>query len=230
MRLLENIEKLIPLLVFIGLMYFNWWSNRQAAREDEESADPAEPAAGPGRRTLAGAPGGRSQELEAEEQERARRLQEEIRRRIAERRAEPVEPGGVETPVAPPPLPHPVAQPARPASPAAFPGSPATFESRESATARAEAAVTHESILRLAQERKRLEAETARVRAATRKFPQPDSTRRAASPAMGGQAGGSALLAGIDLADPAAARRAIVLAEILNSPVGMRPRTFIWED
>jgi len=228
MRLFENLDKLLPVLVFVAIALFNWWSSRQADRAAENEAEEADQG---GARNLRPMDSARERQDQADaEAQRARRLQEEIRRRIAERRTPAA--AEQEREFTPPPLPSLAPRPAA-AHPGAssFPGSPDTFVSTATATARSQDAVVHENIMRLAQERQRLESETARVRAGTRHFPGSDAANRAAAQAAStAPVRRSALLAGLDLKDPLAARRAIVLAEILSSPVGMRPRSFIWEE
>lgn len=231
MRLFENLDKLLPVLVFVAIALFNWWSSRQATRQEEEEQEQARRHPGQARPMEAAR---ERQQAEAAEAERAKQLQEEIRRRIAERRHPgegPAAPARPVAPVAPPPLPRPVYREQAPVPEVqpAFPGSPASFEDTARTEARAEAKYAAENLVRMAQERQRIEAEAARLRAIAKSFPATESARRQALARQAETRTAAPLLAGLDLSDPEAARRAIVLAEVLGSPVGQRERQFVWE-
>ena len=169
-----------------------WLLNRIGAAQKKNAArpGPAKPA-----------------ESEAEEAERTRRVQEEVRRRIAERRA----------------LAQSEAAPAAPAMPEPF-EPPRIGE--EAPPAEAVAAPEYDEEAVLARQRNlesqlvALEAAKAAALAqakAAAAAPRPGSRGPARSPATA-----YALLA--DLQDPSAVRRAIVLREILGAPVGLRRR------
>lgn len=136
---------------------------------------------------------------QSDEAERTRRIQEEIRRKIAERRGQSVQPSAA--PVAPRPV---VATPRLPAAVKPALATP----SQEAILKRQEELAEQMRLLERARvlEQKRAAEILARK---SEKTPAAPRTPRAES-----------LLA--ELRDPAEVRRAIVLKEILGAPVGLR--------
>lgn len=149
-----------------------------------------------------------------EEAERTRRIQEEIRRKIAERRA-----GGGQ-PV-PPPLaaPRPVASPLPEVLTRRF-ETPPPLPGRARALQAARDAEVLERQRTLEDQMRALEAkrEHAKRRAAESEAMSGDTFSGAASSVA--RAGGGSLLA--DLHHPESLRRAFVLREVLGTPVGLR--------
>ena len=144
-------------------------------------------------------------ELDPDLAERTRRIQEEIRRKIAERR-------GL-LPPAPAPLPEPMGEP---------PIVMVEDDPAESAPVTAPAA-THAAILerqqQLADQMRALER--ARETAQRRAGEFAAAVQAEAATEMGQLAGSNRELLA-DLREPAGLRRAIVLREILGPPVGLR--------
>ena len=155
-----------------------------------------------------------------EEEDRTRRIQEEIRRKIAERRAG----GGQQVP---PPLvaPRPVASPLpeiltrRYETPAPKPAPPPLPSRAKALQAARDAEVLERQ--RALEEQMR-ELETRREQARRRAAEATAMTGNTVSGAVGSGArvGGESLLA--DLHNPESLRRAIVLREVLGTPVGLR--------
>lgn len=173
--------------------------------------------------------------MEADEAERTRRVQEEIRRKIAERRGQalpPPVPAAAESPqrlpiparreVAPPPVfkdpvaemlkelqrrlaPEAVPAPAVPSRPEPEPIDRDMLERQRS----------------LEQRLRELESEKRTTQAKAAQLANPLSAESAAGRAasVAGQTGAPWLA---ELRNPAAARRAIVLKEVLGTPVGLR--------
>jgi hypothetical protein len=202
--ILDHFQLLVPIAA--GLAY---WLNQLLVSARGESKDDA---------PRAGSPGAPFQE--PEDDERTRRIQEEIRRKIAERRGggqpPPNRPAPAEPPMAPPVIaPRPTAQ--------EMPrGLRERLEAKlAEARARAEAAAQErqrqlqdqEMALkaeRLAAERRAAEI-AAQALAATKPAPSTEE----------GVSGGSARWSD-DMRIPRNLRRAIVLREVLGPPVGLR--------
>jgi hypothetical protein len=141
------------------------------------------------------------------EAERTRRVQEEVRRRIAERRAPAQSGAAPAAPVEPDSF-----EPPRIGEEAAPPDAVAAPEDAEEAILARQRSL--ESQLMALEAGKAAALAQARAAAAA---PRPGSRGPAGSPAAA-----HALLA--DLQDPSAVRRAVVLREILGAPVGLRRR------
>lgn len=227
----------LQLIIVVAGSIAVWLNNRQREKQgmpadyDEDGVpDGARPPARPEARELA--PVSRDG-TDPEQDERVRRIQEEIRRKIAERRGqgapppmpppeprslgdllgEPFRPVFQETP---PPLPKPVAR----AEPA-----PASVEVDAYAD---EAALERQRSLaeqmRQLEERRRENVQAAAASSRGVSAAAGSASARGAVPvAPGGGAGvgGGGSLAG-ELRDPRALRRAMVWREVLGAPVGLR--------
>ena len=192
---------------------FAYWLNQRRAAKDHEGQEGGLP---PIAREFPAA------EDDPEEAERTRRIQEEIRRKIAERRGEAT------------PVPSP-REPERPRPPPilARHSDGALHETLEARLARA-----REKAAELAAQRERQQQLDAQMRlleaqqvAAERRImeiaamAEKEARLTAESPMpanlLGSSSGSRAWLEG--LRDPDIARRAIVLREVLGPPVGIRP-------
>lgn len=157
-----------------------------------------------------------------DQEERARRIREEIQRKIAERRGQAHAPSAPAAP--PPPLPtfdpfRPVFQEeARPLPPPLRPPEPVT--PREPVAAYDDTAAL-ERQRRLAEQMEQLEEQRREARrAAQRAF---DSTEQQAATTQTAQAAGlGARLLSAELRDPRTLRRAFLMREVLDAPVALR--------
>ncbi len=154
--------------------------------------------------------------MDMEEADRTRRVQEEIRRKIAERRAG----GGQQVP--PLVAPRPIAQPIPEVIKRRFeaPVAPPPLPQKLSAGAQAD---RDEEVLErqrgLVEQMRLLEARRAEHKRQAAEAASPMSAA-AYQTTAGAKAGGAELLA--DLRAPGGARRAWILREVLGAPVGMK--------
>lgn len=217
------LEHLQLIIVVAGTIAY--WINQRAREKAGQEADYDED----GKPEVRGAP---MRELtpasrdgsDPEQDERVRRIQEEIRRKIAERRGQPVPP-----PLAPPELSpfRPIFQETPPplVRPVEAPPLPTAMQRER------EDEMAHETAAALARQRK-LEEQLAQLEERRRE------ARRAAQEAAesGGQAAANVAYATItpdvpglsarrlqdELRSPGALRRAMVLKEVLGAPVALR--------
>ncbi len=210
--ILEHLQIVVVIATTVA-----WWLNqrREAKKtEDGESPGTTRPVAGRPKDNSPWAP------VDYEEIERTRKIQDEIRRKIAERRGE----------AGPPPVPpaqsRPVAPPAAPPRPEPVVARPAERRAdRQPWAADDEAAAAQvnrwdERIQELQRTRAQAERRAAEIRAA-----QPAVTPvplPAAAAAVDFVEDGSAEDWLATLRDPHEVRRAIILREVLGEPVGMR--------
>jgi hypothetical protein len=154
------------------------------------------------------------QGMDMDEAERTRRVQEEIRRKIAERRGQPV-----------PPLvaPRPVAQPIPEVIKRRF-ETPATPPPLPSKAAQAAQAARDEEVLERQRELETqlrvLEARRAEHKRQAAEAAAPLSAATAYRTAGATKASGADVLA--DLRAPGGARRAWILREVLGTPAGLK--------
>ena len=160
--------------------------------------------------------------VDTEQAERVRRIQEEIRRKIAERRGQ----------AAPPPMPAPTLDPFRPVfqetAPPLRPSAPTPPPLRQPAPV-----IVHEPVddydhaaalerqRKLAEQMEQLEARHREAR----RFAQSafDSTEQKAAATQSAKAAGvGARNLSSELRDPRSLRRAFVLREVLDAPVALR--------
>jgi hypothetical protein len=215
-------ENLQLILVIAGAIAY--WLNQRAREKAGEDADydgDGLPENRPARRELT--PANRDGS-DPDQEERARQIREEIRRKIAERRGQ-VAPA----PEAPPPLPRfdpfrPVFQEdAAPVPPPLRPAEPETV--REVVVVQADSSAL-ERQRQLAEQLEQLEAQRREAsRQAARLQEERDRARahsadRSASPPAGAVLGSRSVAA--ELRDPRALRRAFVLREVLSAPVALR--------
>lgn len=176
--------------------------------------------------------GGEMEGQDADEAERTRRIQEEIRRRIAERRGGQVPPQPQARP-APPPLlrprptelpmppfgapPQPVFTP-RPPREEQWDEAPVFPAAREDARTAAQTAAILERQKKLAEEMRALEAARveARKRAAQTAAMDAKKLGQKTREVLGGRSLGE------ELRDVKSARRAVVMREVLGAPVALR--------
>ncbi|ATC64256.1 hypothetical protein CMV30_09980 [Nibricoccus aquaticus] len=156
--------------------------------------------------------------MDMEEADRTRRVQEEIRRKIAERRAgggQQVPPLVAPRPVAPSPIPEVIRR--RFEAPVAPPPLP------QKMSAGAQADRDEEVLARqrgLDEQMRQLEARRAEHKRQAAQAAAPMSSSAAYQTVAVAKAGGAELLA--DLRAPGGARRAWILREVLGTPVGMK--------
>jgi hypothetical protein len=164
------------------------------------------------KRTHAGEAADEPPAVDPEQAERTRRIQEEIRRRIMERRGLASAPGP-ETMERPPPLPAPppLIEELQP-----FVVPPPLEQTMEESRAASVSTHESESQQQMLQQLRELEA----ARAAAYQTVKPTAGAEATIPASGGSRPVSRIPA--DLRSPAGLRRAVVLREILGPPVGLR--------
>lgn len=161
-----------------------------------------------------------------DQEERARRIREEIQRKIAERRGRAPGSG----PAAPPPVPRldpfrpvfqeearPVPPPIRRAEPSMPPPMPVPAPQ---AVNPYDDAAALERQRRLAEQLEELEAQRREARRAASQT-RGEGTTVVTAPALGGVAVGARSVAA-ELRDPRALRRAFVLREVLSAPVALR--------
>ena len=208
--ILDNLQLVIIIATTVA-----WWLNqrREAAKagqeENDESQAPRPPTLAEGRESP-------WTPVDYEEQERARKIQEEIRRKIAERLA-----GGAPRPVViesyeqdePPALPPPV-----PVAPARREAAPAWGMDDAAAAERTQR--MSEQLVELERQRRDVE-QRAREFSAAGGVAAPARAASAYDMKKPGEHGSRSSWAAL-LRNPTEARRAIVLREILGTPVGMR--------
>ena len=228
--ILKNIEVIIAVAGAIA-----YWINQRAREKAGREADYDEDGIPENRP----APRTETRELSPvnrdggsiEQEERARRIREEIQRKIAERRGQAPAPAPA---VPPPPLPRfdpfrpvfqedarPVPPPLRPAEGSIPPPlrQPEPASPREVVTAYDDSGAL-ERQRRLAEQLEELEEqrrEARRVASQTRGEAKTITSSVAAAGAAGGARGVAA-----ELRDPRALRRAFVLREVLSAPVALR--------
>jgi hypothetical protein len=157
-------------------------------------------------------------QMELDEAERTRRLQEEIRRKIAERRSGQTPPAVAPRPVAKP-VPEVIQR--RFENRGETPPPPQQERRRISAAAQAERDAEVLERQRAMEEQLRLlDARRAETRRVAAEAAAPRSAEAAYRTKVSGTASGPALLA--DLRSPGGARRAWILREVLDTPVGLR--------
>lgn len=204
-------EHLQLILVVAGVIAY--WLNQRSKEAEGENADQddASERRGTSRDLTPVSRGG----VDPEQAERVRRIQEEIRRKIAERRGELVPPP-IEREEAPVFVEREFVAP--PPTPARVPT--VSAQERERAFAHDDSAAL-ERQRKLAEQMEELEArrrETRRLAATT--FPTARQTAAAASRET--VAAGARRPVGAELRDPRALRRAMVLREVLDAPVALR--------
>ncbi len=176
--------------------------NRVPPRPDARSLTPTAPRDG----------------VDPEQAERVRRIQEEIRRKIAERR-------GQTAPSAPPPMPAPVFEREQPAFREERPAPPPLPSAREVVTAYDDEAAL-ERQRRMADQLAELEARRREARRAAQALAETGgptvTVRSMAREAAAGPAPIGARGLAKELRDPKALRRAMVLREVLDAPVALR--------
>jgi hypothetical protein len=185
----------IRLIVIVGGAIAYWLNQRRKAKEEAEAA-----------RTMAPA---QAKTQEGEDAERTRRVQEEIRRKILERAGGATKPSAV----LPPPLPA-ASRLSRPEQPKADAYVEPSVEEQEQTVAADQAMLLRQqqlaAKLQELQQQRRAHERPAEVFA--------EKTALAMS-AVGTSVLGSPLA---DLRNPALVRRAIILREVLGTPVGLR--------
>ena len=213
-------ENLQLILVVAGAIAY--WLNQRAREKAGEEADydgDGVPENRPVRRELT--PANRDGS-DPDQEERARQIREEIRRKIAERRGQ-----AAPAPEAPPPLPRfdpfrPVFQEdAAPVSPPLRPAEPETV--REVVVVQADSSAL-ERQRQLAEQLEQLEAQRREARRQAARLQEERalvaSVDRSASLPAGAGIGSRSVAA--ELRDPRALRRAFVLREVLSEPVALR--------
>ncbi len=164
-----------------------------------------------------------------DQEERARRIREEIQRKIAERRGKAASPAAAP----PPPLPRfdpfrpvfqedarPTPPPLRRSETAGIPPlrPPEPSSAREPVPVHDDSAAL-ERQRRLAEQLEQLEEQRVATRRAARQIGD-DSASASASATTGGVIGARSMAA--ELRDPRALRRAFVMSEVLSPPVALR--------
>lgn len=213
-------ENLQLILVIAGAIAY--WLNQRAREKAGEEADydgDGVPESRPERRELT--PASRDG-TDPDHEERARRIREEIRRKIAERRGQ-----AAPAPEAPPPLPRfdpfrpvfqedaaPVPPPLRPAGPAPV-REVVMVQADDSALERQRQLA--EQLEQIEEQRREARRQAARLQ---------EERARAASAAWAASAPAGARLGargvGAELRDPRALRRAFLLREVLGAPAALR--------
>jgi len=184
----------IRLIVIVGGAIAYWLNQRRKAKEDQEAA-----------RTVA--PSQRNAPVN-DEAERIRRIQEEIRRKILERV------GGVTTPVPTPP-------PLKAAPQAPVRREQIKIEAYTESQAEAERVVVADQAM--LERQQQLAAKLRELKEQRREHDRPSEVfaeKTALAMAASGTAVRGSLLA--DLREPTSVRRAILLREVLGTPVGLR--------
>lgn len=219
-------DNLQLILVVAGAIAY--WLNQRAREKAGQEADydqdgipehrPPPLERSPGRE-IAGPLARQAGDLDQEE--RARRIREEIQRKIAERRGQAVPPVLAEPPRLPPILERPVFREEAEApysrsepTPPPMPQAPAQAYSDSAALERQR---------RLAEEFERLEEQreaARRAAAAARAASREAAPVYGAAPVVGAMLGLRSV--GEELRDPRALRRAFVLREVISPPVGLR--------
>lgn len=186
-------------LIVIVASAFAWWLTQRRKDSQDEGPPPS---------------AGRRPEADFDDTERTRRIQEEIRRKIAERR------GAGGAPAQPPPVPVriPVERPVE--APSLPPRRRMEPEWSEADAAAMDRQRRLQEQMRAAQERRKAaQAQVQDAFAYPASAPPPRHERPV--PGATGRRRGSAWLQD-SLRDPASIRRAIVLREVLGPPVGLR--------
>jgi hypothetical protein len=184
----------IRLIVIVGGAIAYWLNQRRKAKEEEEAA-----------RTMAPA---QPKTQVGEDAERTRRIQEEIRRKILERA------GGTKSPTAtPPPIPE---------------ASPLSTRERPKGAAYVEPSVEQQEQTVAADQamlerQQQLAAKLRELQQQRREHDRPAEVF-AEKTALAMSASGTSVLGSplADLRNPTAVRRAIILREVLGTPVGLR--------
>lgn len=193
---LDNLDKLVPII--IALLYFIGASKAKGKGEEQEGPSP-------------------------DASERARKIQEEIRRKILERQGK----GGTPSPPQPPPEPEPVFQPAFEPDPSPVPLRPfqePVYEEKAEAFLEPEPFVfdapdPYEEERRKIEEKLKQARELAKkAEIAGKKVALNDRSKNLESRLLSNSR--NPILDGLD--DTRSIRRAIVLKEILDTPVGLR--------
>ena len=182
------------LIVAVGAAVAYWLTQRRKAKEDQEAA-----------RTVA--PSQRNAPVN-DEAERIRRIQEEIRRKILERV------DGVTTPVPTPP-------PLKAAPQAPVRREQIKIEAYTESQAEAERVVVADQAM--LERQQQLAAKLRELKEQRREHDRPSEVfaeKTALAMAASGTAVRGSLLA--DLREPTSVRRAILLREVLGTPVGLR--------
>ncbi|MGC4072132.1 MAG: hypothetical protein QM760_06370 [Nibricoccus sp.] len=203
-------EHLIQILIAVAAVIAGYINNRKKERNGEPADFDGD-----------GIPDNRPGDfdparMDMDEAERTRRVQEEIRRKIAERR-------GGQQPVPPLVAPRPVAQPIPEVIKRRFevPAAPPPLPSRASQAAQAARDQEVMEQQRAMEEQMRLlEARRAEHKRQAAEIAAPVTAAMAYRGAPVGKTGGAELLA--DLRAPGGARRAWILREVLGTPVGMK--------
>jgi len=182
------------LIVAVGAAVAYWLTQRRKAKEEEEAA-----------RTVAPSP---PNAPVIDEAERIRRIQEEIRRKILERV------GGVTTPVPTPP-------PLKAAPQLTMKRVQTAAEAYTESQAEEERLVVADQAM--LERQQQLAAKMRELKEQRREHDRPSEVfaeKTALAMSASGTAVRGSLLA--DLREPTAVRRAIVLREVLGTPVGLR--------
>ena len=194
-------------LVIIVASAFAWWLSQRREKQDQDNAPPESPM--------------RPEETSYEEQERTRRIQEEIRRKIAERRGERVPPLREEPPVLRPTEMYDPTVPEPPPVPRELP-TPATRRTVAEWSESEQAALDgqrrlQEKLRELEEQRRAAQTAVANVWAtpAAPVIPSSAGARAAVRPM-----GERPLLS--SLRDKRSLRQVVILREVLDPPVALR--------
>lgn len=210
--ILKNIEIVIAIAGAIA-----YWLNQRAAEKSQDDSD-EQTGDSPVRRDVS--PMGRGED--SEEAERARRIREEIQRKIAERRARAAGAPSAPQPAAPTPPPldpfRPVFEEApQPTPPPLYPVEPpapavAAYEDPDALERQRRLAAQLEE---LETQRREAQRRAEQARRAAKSAPEVTTTVSQNSMAATRDVGA-------ELRDPRALRRAFVLKEVLSEPVAFR--------
>lgn len=216
------LEHLQLIIVVAGAIAY--WLNQRAREKAGQEADYDEDGIPENRP----APRAETRELspanrdgtDIDQEERARRIREEIQRKIAERRRQGAPPPPMPAPPKLDPFRPVFQESAAPVPPPLRPAEPETM--REAAPAAYDDSAALERQRRLAEQMQELEERRRAARreatAAARAQQEPALAAAAsAAPAAGGMRS-----LGAELRDPRALRRAFVLREVLSAPVALR--------
>lgn len=204
-------EHVLQIIIALAAAIAAYVNNRKKAKDGEPADFDGDgiPDNRPGQFEPAG--------MDMDEADRTRRVQEEIRRKIAERRA------GGQQPVPPMVAPRPIAQPIPEVIKRRFetPVAPPPLPQRMSAGAQAD---RDEEVLArqrgLAEQMRLLEARRAEHKRQAVEAAAPLSAATAYRTATATKASGADVLA--DLRAPGGARRAWILREVLGTPAGLK--------
>ena len=186
----------LRLIILIGGAIAYWMNQRRKAKEEAELA-----------KSLS-APQPQAQVQVNDDAERTRRIQEEIRRKILERAGGSVQPRTTPVPATPPPLRVEREKP-----------QPVMDVYKESS--REEAAVAAD--MAMLERQQMLAAKLRELQAQRREHDRPSEVF-AEKTALAMSASGTAVRGSVlaDLRNPTSVRRAIILREVLGTPVGLR--------